>query len=357
MAELVTRTVPSAEKVRLVNSGTEATMTALRLARGYTTRPIIIKFSGCYHGHSDGLLVEAGSGSATLGVPSSAGITLETAAQTLSLPYNNLEAVSEAVRSRQDIAAIIVEPIAGNMGVVPPLDGFLEGLRKLCSANGVVLIFDEVITGFRVAPGGAQELYGIGPDLTTLGKILGGGMPIGAIAGKAKLMDQLAPTGPVYQAGTLSGNPLATAAGLATLRELLVAGTYEKLETLGGKLEEGLREVLGKKGIPVSINRVGSMLGVFFTAGRVTNYEDARVCDRSMFERYFCSLITNGIYIAPSPFESMFLSIAHTEDDIDETLAGLTEAALEKAVDKLEADRGKAYPSRERELKGGRLLK
>ncbi len=325
LAEIITQTVPSAEKVRLVNSGTEAAMTALRIARGYTGRSAIIKFQGCYHGHSDSLLVQAGSGSATLGVPSSAGVTPETAAQTVSLPYNNLEAVREAVEVRDDIAAIIVEPIAGNMGVVPPGEGFLEGLGELCRERGTVLIFDEVITGFRVAPGGAQELYGLEPDLTTLGKIVGGGMPIGAVAGKAELMDSLAPTGPVYQAGTLSGNPIATAAGLATLKELLSEGIYEKLEKLGSRLEEGLCRALRSKGIPVTVNRVGSMLGVFFTEGPVTNYEEVSACDREMFNRYFSALLANGVYIAPSPFEAMFISAAHTEGDIEETLGVIAE--------------------------------
>jgi glutamate-1-semialdehyde 2,1-aminomutase len=303
--------VPSVEKVRLVSSGTEAAMSALRLARGYTKRDRILKFAGCYHGHADALLASAGSGLATLAIPSSAGVPSAVTADTIVCPYNDVDAAAEAVmRYGEGLAAIIVEPVAGNMGVVPPADGFLEVVRQLCDASGALLIFDEVITGFRVARGGAQERFGITPDLTVLGKIVGGGLPLAAFGGRADVMEQLAPSGPVYQAGTLSGNPLATAAGLSVLRRLRDASVYDELERKGARLEAGLSE-FGR------VQRVGAMLTLFVTDQAVRNFDEAQACDTERYAAYFRHLLERGIYVAPSQFEAMFVSLAHTDEDID----------------------------------------
>jgi len=305
---------PSIQKVRLVSSGTEAAMSALRLARGFTSRDRILKFSGGYHGHADALLASAGSGLATFGIPSTPGVPSAVTADTIVCPYNDVTAVAEAVlRYGEGLAAIIVEPVAGNMGVVPPADGFLEALRDLCDASGALLVFDEVITGFRVARGGAQERYGITPDLTILGKIVGGGLPLAAFGGRADVMDQLAPSGPVYQAGTLSGNPLATAAGLAVLRRLRDASVYDELERKGARLEAGLAP-LGR------VRRVGGMLTLFMTDRGVRNFDDAQACDTDRYAAYFRHLLERGIYVAPSQFEAMFVSLAHSDEDIDRTV-------------------------------------
>ena len=307
--------VPSVEKVRLVSSGTEAAMSALRLARGFTRRDRIVKFAGCYHGHADALLASAGSGLATLGIPSTPGVPSAVAQDTIVCPYNDVDVVAEAMlRYGEGVAAIIVEPVAGNMGVVPPVDGFLEALRALCDASGALLVFDEVISGFRVARGGAQERFGVTPDLTVLGKIVGGGLPLAAFGGRAEIMDQLAPSGPVYQAGTLSGNPLATAAGLSVLRRLRDPAVYDELERKGARLEAGLSE-LGH------VRRVGAMLTMFMTDRDVRNFDDAQSCDTDRYGALFRHLLQSGIYIAPSQFEAMFVSLAHSEDDIDRTIA------------------------------------
>ncbi|WP_301171164.1 glutamate-1-semialdehyde 2,1-aminomutase [Brevibacillus nitrificans] len=321
MAKLVCELVPSVEVVRMVNSGTEATMSALRLARGYTKRNKIMKFEGCYHGHADSLLIKAGSGVATLGLPDSPGVPEGTAINTITVPYNDLESVKLAFSSYgDDIAAVIVEPIGGNMGVVPPVAGFLEGLREITQQYGTLLIFDEVMTGFRVARGGAQELFGITPDLTTMGKVIGGGLPVGAYGGKREIMQQIAPAGPIYQAGTLSGNPLAMAAGLTTLQELSKPGAYEYLEKLSARLAEGLADNAAKLGIPHTLNRVGSMVCLFFTDTPVINYETAKTSDLERFSAYFSHLLEEGIMIPPSQFEGMFVSLAHTEADIERTI-------------------------------------
>ncbi len=321
MAKLVCELVPSVEVVRMVNSGTEATMSALRLARGYTKRNKIMKFEGCYHGHADSLLIKAGSGVATLGLPDSPGVPEGTAINTITVPYNDLESVKLAFSSYgDDIAAVIVEPIGGNMGVVPPVAGFLEGLREITQQYGTLLIFDEVMTGFRVARGGAQELFGITPDLTTMGKVIGGGLPVGAYGGKREIMQQIAPAGPIYQAGTLSGNPLAMAAGLTTLQELSNPGAYEYLEKLSARLAEGLADNAAKLGIPHTLNRVGSMVCLFFTDTPVINYETAKTSDLERFSAYFSHLLEEGIMIPPSQFEGMFVSLAHTEADIERTI-------------------------------------
>jgi glutamate-1-semialdehyde 2,1-aminomutase len=321
MARTISEMVPAIEMVRLVSSGTEAAMSAIRLARGYTGRDRIIKFSGCYHGHSDGLLVRAGSGAATFAIPDSLGVPGNVVDQTVVFPFNDLEAVRIHMEENPNrLAAVVVEPVAGNMGVVPPKEGFLRGLRDLCSRDGALLIFDEVITGFRVGPGGAQELYGIKPDLTCLGKIIGGGLPAAAFGGPRAIMEHLAPVGGVYQAGTLSGNPLAVAAGLATLKILKRDNPYPQLENKAAALAKELKEILTRKGVPHTVNRVGSMLSLFFQAGPVTCYEEALQSDKEAFKRFFGKMLDNGIYLAPSPFEAWFVSASHTDDDIEKTL-------------------------------------
>lgn len=320
MAKKVVNAVPSIEKVRMVNSGTEATMSAIRLARGFTGRNKIIKFEGCYHGHVDSLLVQAGSGVTTLSLPDSPGVTPGTTADTISVPYNNLDAVRTVVENEK-IAGIIVEPVAGNMGCVPPRPGFLEGLRKLTADNGVVLIFDEVMTGFRVAYGGAQERFGINPDLTCLGKIIGGGLPVGAFGGRAEIMDSVAPVGSVYQAGTLSGNPMAMTAGLTTLELLSQNGAYEALEAKSAKLAAGIREAAQEAGVTISSNRVGAMFATFFNGDEVYDYQSAKASDTETFGKYFHALLEQGINIAPSQFETGFMSLAHSDEDIEKTIA------------------------------------
>jgi glutamate-1-semialdehyde 2,1-aminomutase len=324
LAELLVVAVPSLEMVRLVNSGTEATMTAIRLARAATGRDTIIKFDGGYHGHADTLLVQAGSGVLTQGIPGSPGVPPAIAGLTLSLPYNNLEAVQQAVdQCAGGVAAIIVEPVAGNMGVVPPAPGFLPGLRRLCDRHGIVLIFDEVITGFRVAWGGAQEKYGIKPDLTCLGKVIGGGLPVGAYGGRRDLMAQMAPVGPVYQAGTLSGNPLAVAAGLATLNILQQPGTYETLEAKGRLVEEQALALARQTGLPLCCNRVGSMFTLFFTPGPVTDLVAAQTSNTKRFQQFFQEMLAHGVYLPPSQFEAWFLSLAHSAEDLHKVMEAL----------------------------------
>ncbi len=321
MADIIVAMVPSIEMVRMVNSGTEATMSAIRLARGYTDREKIIKYDGCYHGHADSLLVSAGSGLATLGIPGSPGVPQDLARHTISLPYNSLESVVQAFgKFGPEIAAVIVEPIPGNMGVINPDQAFLKGLRELTNEYGALLIFDEVISGFRVAPGGAQELYDIMPDLTCLGKIIGGGLPVGAYGGKKEIMTRMAPQGDVYQAGTLSGNPLAMAAGLATLKILKEKSPYDELDKLGDMLFSGLKRVAEAAGVNVVINRVGSMGSLFFTGEPVTDFKTAKASDENLFKRYFRSMLDQGIYLAPSPFEASFLSTAHSEETVRKTI-------------------------------------
>jgi glutamate-1-semialdehyde 2,1-aminomutase len=321
LAEMVIEAVPSIEMVRMVNSGTEATMSAIRLARGVTGRDLLIKFDGCYHGHADTLLVEAGSGVATLGIPGSPGVPEAFVQNTLSLPYNNAERVADVISKKGDkIAAIIVEPVAGNMGLVPPEPRFLETLRTLTQDQGIILIFDEVMTGFRVAYGGAQTLYEVIPDLTCMGKVIGGGLPVGAYGGKKDIMKKVAPEGPVYQAGTLSGNPVAMVAGIATLKCLRQSGFYENLEARSGMLEAGLKEAAAKAQLPVVSNRVGSMMGLFFTEERVFDFASAQKSDLEMFARYFRGMLERGIYLAPSQYEALFISSAHNEGDIQATI-------------------------------------
>ena len=329
LARAIIKAVPSIEKVRLVNSGTEATMSAIRLARGYTNRPIVIKFEGCYHGHADGLLVKAGSGATTLGVPTSPGVPVEYANCTMTVPYNDIDSVAAACKEHgKRIACIIIEPVAGNMGVVPPVPGFLASLRELTEKFGIVLIFDEIITGFRVSYGGAQALYKIKPDITTLGKIIGGGLPVGAYGGKAEIMEQISPAGPVYQAGTLSGNPLAVEAGLATLDVLARAGTYKRLEKLALMLGDGLIEAARAAGIPTYHTRVGSMLCMFFSDDPINNYEDALKCNTERYGKYFHEMLRRGIYLAPSQFEAGFVSLSHSEADIRKTLRAAKQSLL-----------------------------
>lgn len=321
MAETIVEIVPSIDMVRMVNSGTEATMSAIRLARGYTGRSKILKFEGCYHGHADSLLVSAGSGVATLGIPGSPGVPEDLARHTISVSYNNPGEVIRAFEVYgKDIAAVIVEPIPGNMGVVLPGDGFLEMLRKITEENGSLLIFDEVINGFRVAPGGAQELFGIAPDLTCLGKIIGGGLPVGAFGGKKEVMERMAPVGDIYQAGTLSGNPLAMAAGLATLRALNAGDIYKELEEKGRAFFSGLKEAADSAGVDLTVNYVGSMGSIFFTDRPVTDFTSAKDSDSEKFVRYYSKMLSQGIYLAPSPFEASFVSTAHGDDIIAETL-------------------------------------
>jgi len=321
LAEAIMDAVPSIEMVRLVNSGTEATMSAIRVARGFTGRDLVVKFEGCYHGHVDSLLVKAGSGMATLGIADTQGVPRAFAETTIALPYNSLDAVEAAFRTHGDrIAAIIVEPVVGNMGCVPPLPGFLEGLRAVTERHGALLIFDEVMTGFRVAYGGAQQRYGIRPDLTTLGKVIGGGLPVGAYGGRKDIMSKVAPAGPVYQAGTLSGNPLAVAAGLAMLRHLKAhPEVYDLLERRAARL-------CAEMPAGVTVNRVGSMFTFFFTEGPVRDWESAKICDTARFGRFFRAMLERGVYLAPSQFEAAFLSAAHSEQDIDHTLAAAREA-------------------------------
>jgi glutamate-1-semialdehyde 2,1-aminomutase len=321
LAKLVKLAFPSIDLVRFVSSGTEATMTALRLARAFTNRETILKFDGGYHGHADGLLVQAGSGPLTFGQPDSPGVPSAAARQTLSIPYNDLVALREAFQAHPDqIAAVIVEPVAGNMGVVPPEPGFLEHLRSMTRENGALLIFDEVITGFRIALGGAQERYRVTPDLTCLGKIVGGGLPVGAYGGRREIMQQVSPLGPVYQAGTLSGNPLATAAGLATLRLLTEPGIYGHLETLSARLVDGVGAAARAAGVAYTANRVGSMFTGFFCEGPVTDYASAKRADTARYARFFHAMLDGGVYLAPSQFEAGFVSLAHTEADIDATI-------------------------------------
>ncbi len=323
LAELVCQLIPSIEMVRMVSSGTEATMSAIRLARGYTKRDKIIKFEGCYHGHADSLLVKAGSGALTLGQPNSPGVPADFAKHTLTCTYNDLDSVQQAFAQYPDqIACIIVEPVAGNMNCIPPKAGFLQGLRALCDQYGAVFIIDEVMTGFRVALGGAQAYYGVTPDLTCLGKIIGGGMPVGAFGGKKEIMQHIAPTGAVYQAGTLSGNPIAMAAGLACLTELKKDGNQQRLNQLTEKLSQGLKALADKHGIPFSVNYVGAMFGLFFTnKTEVSSYQDVMACDTEKFKLFFHKMLEQGVYLAPSAFEAGFMSLAHSDEDIDRTLA------------------------------------
>jgi len=330
MARAIRDAVDSIDMVRLVSSGTEATMTALRIARGFTGRDKIVKFAGCYHGHVDALLVRAGSGAVTLGVPDSAGVTADTSRTTLLANFNDLESVRRCFAAQGDeIAAVIVEPIAGNMGVVPPAAGFLAGLREIASQHGALLIFDEVMTGFRVAYGGAQALFDIHPDLTCLGKVVGGGMPLAAVGGRKDVMSVLAPLGPVYQAGTLSGNPLAVAAGLATLEQIRGRGVYERLEESGARLEQGLREAIDRTGVRACLNRVGSMWTLFLGVDEVRDFATAMQSDTQMFARFFHGMLQRGVYMAPSAFEAAFISLAHSDADIDLTIRAAAETLAE----------------------------
>ncbi|CUS99052.1 glutamate-1-semialdehyde 2,1-aminomutase [Candidatus Kryptobacter tengchongensis] len=333
MAELINKMMPTVELVRMVNSGTEATMSAIRLARAYTGRKKIIKFEGCYHGHADSFLVKAGSGATTLGIPSSPGVPDELASLTLNARYNDVKSVEKLIEeNKNEIACIIVEPVAGNMGVVPPKDGFLEKLRQICDRENILLVFDEVITGFRLAPGGAQEYFGVKADLTTLGKIIGGGFPVGAYGGRKEIMELVAPSGPVYQAGTLSGNPIAMTAGYTTLKILYENRKtfYKQLESKARTLAESFKKIANKNGVKVQINQIGSMLTVFFNDGEVYDYDSALRSDTRKFARFFNLMLENGIYLPPSQFEAMFLSSAHTDEDIEKTID-----AFEKVILKL----------------------
>lgn len=332
LATLVNEAFPAVEKVRFVSSGTEATMSAIRLARAYTNRRVIVKFEGCYHGHSDALLVKAGSGVATLGIPGSAGVPAEFVEFTLALPYNNVTVVEQAfAKFKGQIACVIVEPAAGNMGCVPPKPGYLEGLREITAREGAVLILDEVMTGFRLAFGGGSELYDIKPDLTTMGKIIGGGLPVGAYGGAAKIMDLIAPLGPVYQAGTLSGNPLAMAAGITTLCKLKEnrEQIYSRLDQLAAKLVSGVATAAKEAGVPMTANRVGSMFTFFFTDRQVTDWNSAATCDTVKFGRFHSAMLNSGVWLPPSQFEAAFLSLAHTEGDIGDTIAASREVLVQ----------------------------
>lgn len=326
LAEMVIEAVPSVEMVRFVNSGTEACMAVIRLMRAFTKRDKIIKFAGCYHGHADMLLVQAGSGVATLGLPDSPGVPQAATANTLTAPYNNLEAVKAIFEANPDsIAGAILEPVVGNSGFIPPQPGFLEGLRELTQQYGALLVLDEVMTGFRIAYGGAQEKFGVTPDLTTLGKVIGGGLPVGAYGGRQDIMSMVAPAGPMYQAGTLSGNPLAMTAGIETLKLLKKPGTYEQLDTITKKLSEGLLQIAKETGHESCGGQISAMFGMFFTAGPVHNYEDAKKSDSAKFSRFHRGMLEHGIYLAPSQFEAGFTSLAHTDEDIDKTLAAAKE--------------------------------
>lgn len=321
LAQMIVDMVPSVDVVRMVNSGTEATMSALRLARAYTKRDMVIKFDGCYHGHADSFLVEAGSGVATLGIAGSPGVPQDTIKHTLSIAYNDVETFQKVMKEKGDaVACVIVEPVVGNMGLVPPVPGFLEALREETAKHGSLLIFDEVMTGFRVALGGAQERYGIMPDLTTLGKVIGGGLPVGAYGGRREIMEQIAPQGPVYQAGTLSGNPLAMTAGIETLKQLKKQGFYESLFKKTETLINGLKEILQRVGIKAQAGCVGSMMGLFFTERNVMNFSDAKTCDLGLFSAYYRGMLEHGVYLAPSQFEAGFMSAAHSDEDIKATL-------------------------------------
>jgi glutamate-1-semialdehyde 2,1-aminomutase len=332
MAETITRLIPSCEMVRMVNSGTEATLSAIRLARGATGRSRIVKFEGCYHGHGDSFLVKAGSGMLTLGVPNSPGVPKALADLTSTLPFNDVEAATQLFDAvGADVAAVIVEPVVGNANCIPPRDGYLQHLRELCTKHGAILIFDEVMTGFRVALGGAQALYGVTPDLSTFGKIIGGGMPVGAYGGRADLLRQIAPSGPIYQAGTLSGNPVAMAAGLAMLGLIQAPGFYETLNTRTAKLCAGLEAAAHEAGVPFTTNRVGSMFGLFFTAEKVDTYAQAVACDTAAFNRFFHAMLERGVYLAPSAFEAGFLSMAHDEGVIAATVEAARGAFAELA--------------------------
>jgi glutamate-1-semialdehyde 2,1-aminomutase len=332
LAERIVKLMPAVEKVRFVSSGTEATMSALRVARGFTGRRKILKFDGCYHGHADSLLVAAGSGVATLGIPGSPGVPEGTVADTLVAPFNDVPALEAAFREHgRDLAAVIVEPVCGNMGTVAPAVGYLETLREITSRGGSVLIFDEVMTGFRLALGGAQQLYGVRPDMTCLGKIMGGGLPAAAYGGRAEIMATVAPDGPVYQAGTLSGNPLAMAAGAKVLELLAQPGLYATLEARSARLEEGLKRAARDAGTTVSVNRVGSMITVFFCAGPVTDYTTAKQSDTKRFARFFHAMLARGVYLPPAQFEAAFVSLAHGEAEIDETLAAAAAAFRDAA--------------------------
>ncbi len=326
MAEEITRAVPSIEMVRMVNSGTEATMSAIRLARGLTGRNKLIKFEGCYHGHGDSLLVKAGSGVATLGLPDSPGVPAAVAQSTLTVPFNNTEALRRVFKEHSDVAAVIIEPVVGNMGCVPPRENYLRELRDATQEHGALLIFDEVMTGFRLSRGGAQELYNVMPDITTLGKIIGGGLPVGAYGASREIMRHIAPAGPVYQAGTLSGNPLAMTAGLTTLRRLRDSSVYEKLERAGRRLCAGLAEAAREAGIDAVINRVGSMWTTFFTSGPVTDWTSAAKSDRNLYGKFFHAMLDAGVYLAPSQFEAGFISVAHTDELLDRTIEAARDA-------------------------------
>lgn len=331
LAEKICASIASIEKLRFVNSGTEATMSALRLARAYTSRSKVLKFDGCYHGHADPFLTQAGSGLATFDIPNSLGVTRELSVDTVTIPFNDIPALEEAFRkSGHEFAAVIVEPVAGNMGVVPPKQGFLQAIRDLCSKNGCLLIFDEVITGFRLSMGGAQTIFGIKPDITCLGKIIGGGFPAGAYGGRRDVMQLVSPEGPVYQAGTLSGNPIAMTAGLTTI-SLLNNTSYEKLERIASSLERGLKDSADHANLPITINRVGSMVGLFFGSEQVRNYEDTKRTNHGLYAKFHHGMLTAGVYLPPSPFETVFLSTAHSHEDVESTVDAARRAFRECA--------------------------